>query len=377
MNEERHDSRILELAEKWMNGSISPEEEQEYAQWYNNVAGQELEVDPSFAESFEDHSAYILGKINERKRPLARKVSIKIKMIRIAAAASIVFIIAAGGWLFIKKRTPAPIADITRNDITPGNNKAILTIDNQQIDLSSDKTGITVGNTITYIDGEKITGNGELLTLATPRGGQYQAVLPDGSKVWLNAASSVQFPAVFTGNKRTVTVTGEVYIEVAKDKQKPFIVDVNGHQSVQVLGTSFNINSYADEGSIKTTLIEGSIRINQQAILKPGQQAIQSATAPSVGGADTELKVLNDPDVELATAWKTGIIAFKDTDMKTIMRQVERWYNIDVSFEREIPSRKFTGEIPKDVNLSELLKLFQASKISFVIDKTNKKLIIK
>jgi ferric-dicitrate binding protein FerR (iron transport regulator) len=187
-------------------------------------------------------------------------------------------------------------------------------------------------------------------TITTPRGGKYQVTLSDGSQVWLNAASSIKFPVAFIGNERKVEITGEAYFEVAKDPSKRFIVDANGI-TTEVLGTHFNINSYANEGSTKVTLIEGSVKVEsgngrESVVIKPGQQA-QIAD---------KISVENNVDIEQVLAWKNGQFVLKGTDVAALMRQVERWYDVDVIFAGKIPERKFGGSVSQTVNLSVVLQ---------------------
>ncbi|WP_188315950.1 FecR family protein [Chitinophaga agrisoli] len=188
--------------------------------------------------------------------------------------------------------------------------------------------------------------------------------MPDGTKVWLNAASSLRFPTRFTGATRNVELTGEAYFEVAKNAAAPLHVKVEG-MDITVLGTSFNIMAYTDEDAIRTTLLDGAIKVasgQAQRILKPGQQ---SSLDP--GGA---IKLITDPDIELAIAWKNGFTSFRSANIRTIMRQVMRCYNIDVEYEGNIPERVFTGDIPRDAHLSELLQLLEVSKVRFKMKDT-------
>jgi len=203
-------------------------------------------------------------------------------------------------------------------------------------------------------------------TMSTPRGRQFQLVLADGSMVWLNAASSIRFPTAFTGKDRKVEVTGEVYFEVAKNPSKPFKVMANGTE-IEVLGTHFNIDAY-DEVT-KTTLLEGSVKINTQnktSFLKPGQQAQIVA-----GG---EIKTSNSVDVEQVMAWKNGRFVFEDADLQTIMSQVSRWYDVDVVYQDKMPKRSFTADISRNTNLSVFLKVLDVSGIHFKIE--GKKLLV-
>lgn len=210
----------------------------------------------------------------------------------------------------------------------------------------------------------------EIYTLTTPRARQQQLTLPDGTLVWLNAQSSVKFPSAFTGSTREVEITGEAYFEVAKDAAKPFIVHIN-ESAIEVLGTHFNVMAYTNESALETTLLEGSVKFRKginKMLLKPGQQ---SQLFP-----DSHIKMINDVNVELVTAWKNGMQSFNSADIKTIMRQVERWYDVDVDYKGNVSTRKFSGDIPRSANLSELLKLFVVNKIHFQIDAQNKKITV-
>lgn len=238
-------------------------------------------------------------------------------------------------------------------DVAPGSNRAVLTIDNnEKIDLASGKKGININNTITYDDGQRIADAGQVLQVSTPRGGQYQATLPDGSKVWLNAASSIKFPSKFSATERKVEITGEVYFEIAKDAKRQFTVSGAG-QEIVVLGTSFNINVYENEPIKKITLITGSIKItsnHQTAILKPGQQADMSIQPNS------KLR-LSQVQTDEVLAWKNGLINFDGATFEEIMRQVERWYDIEIVYENNrIPNKALAGAMTRDVPLDGLLK---------------------
>lgn len=258
--------------------------------------------------------------------------------------------------------------------IKPGCNKAILTLANgKNIVLTEAGNGLLANLGSTQIskinDGElvyraesqKLSDLPQINKLKIPRGGQYTITLPDGTKVWINADSELKFPTYFSGTERRVELKGEAYFEVAKNKDMPFKV-VSGDQMVEVLGTHFNVNSYKNEGKIVTTLLEGSIKVYktskmQSAILKPGQQSIMS----------DEIEV-KSALTEQATAWKDGLIAFKDADIEDIMRQLIRWYDIEVVYEGIMPNRLFTGKVSREANLSQILKLLEKSRIHFKIE---------
>jgi len=265
------------------------------------------------------------------------------------------------------------------NDVLPGGNKAVLTLANgKKIILDNANTGVLAKQGSTDIDKTK---DGQIIykafnhgqndqnitlnTVSTPRGGQYQVVLSDGSKVWLNAASSLRFPAVFKGKTREVEITGEAYFEVAKNAAMPFLVKT-GRSVVEVLGTHFNIMAYNNESFIKTTLLEGAVKVrsgNSIHFLKPGQQALLNAQG--------QTKIIEDVDVDDETAWKNGLFQFKDAGIETVMRQAERWYNVTISYEGKIPVKQFTGRISRDVKVSELLNMLKYFGVNFRIDGKN------
>ena len=253
--------------------------------------------------------------------------------------------------------------------ILPGDNKAILTLsDGTKIILEDAKNGILANQAGVSI---QKTSDGELLysfsnsansvtqaednilynKIETPIGGKYQVNLPDGSKVWLNSSSSLRFSALFNGDTREVELSGEAYFDVSKNKSKPFRV-ITKDQIVEVLGTQFNINSYSDEGPIKTTLIEGSVKIiykDKVVLLSPGQQFQPKELVSAVLEADTEEVV----------AWKEGYFVFKNEDIKSIMRKLSRWYNVEVSYSGDIPEVGFGGNISRSKDISEVLDVLQ------------------
>lgn len=228
--------------------------------------------------------------------------------------------------------------------------------------MSKANAGRLVYNTLGQAPG-KIMYN----TVSTRRGGQFQIVLPDGSKVWLNTVSSLRFPTAFTGTERVVELKGEAYFEVAKNAAMPFVVHVGTvgekDMDVRVLGTQFNVMAYDNEAEIRTTLLEGAVKVmkgDKSKVLTPGEQV----KLDKQGGLTLDEKA----DVELAMAWKNGFTSFKSADIRSIMRQVERWYDIDVVYEGNVPERTFSGGISRDANLSELIRLLEVSKIHFKIE---------
>ena len=208
--------------------------------------------------------------------------------------------------------------------------------------------------------GKDLRGAVAYNTLTTPRGGQYHLTLSDGTSVWLNAASSIKYPIAFTGNERRVEITGEVYFEVEHNAAKPFRVICNG-QTVEDLGTHFNINAYNDENAVKTTLLEGSVNVSaagKNKMLKPGEQAqLQHGNIR-----------IADVDVNKVAAWKNGLFQFNDDNIRDIMRQLGRWYDVDIKYEGNLPDWEFSGAIPRNANLSQVLDILSFVKVHFRID---------
>lgn len=293
---------------------------------------------------------------------------------QVGIAASILLLISIGLY-FYSNRNPGDvftvIAPLKKQEIiAPGGDKAVLTLsDGSKIILDHAKNGVLAKQAGVSI---QKTSDGKLLyafsnsdnlnsseipekivynKIETPVGGKYQVNLPDGSKVWLNSASSLRFPALFTGNTREVELNGEAYFDVAKNKHKPFKV-ITKDQIVEVLGTQFNINSYSDEKTFKTTLIEGSVKIiykDKVVLLEPGQQFQPNAANVKVVEAVTEEVI----------AWKNGYFLFKDEDIESIMRKVARWYNVEVSYSGDIPHVGFGGKISRSKNIAEVLDVLQ------------------
>ena len=312
-------------------------------------------------------------------------------------AAAALFMIVISGIVYVKvyhqkqpTLTKKEIVPQNKADVPPGGNKAVLTLSNgSQIILDSAANGLLAkqGNAelrmrsageLAYISTGSATSEVMYNTMSTPPGGQYKLILPDGSVVWLNAASSIRFPTAFTGKERKVTITGEAYFEVAPlfieegKKKVPFIVQVNSSSAtpsqnegmeIQVLGTHFNVNAYEEEDAIKTTLLEGAVKIvkgNNSNMLLPGQQALLQKSG--------KIKIDKAADTEEAVAWKEGYFQFNSSDLTSVLRQAARWYNLEVEFAGNIPKDRFTGKISRTVNLSRLLKWMQWSDVHFKLE---------
>lgn len=279
------------------------------------------------------------------------------------AAAGVALLVAAGSYYILQQ--PAPSTHTVQQtkqpqDIAPGGNKAILVLgDGSQIGLDSAANGALSqqGNSqvvklangqLAYQSAGQSSTNPVYNTIITPRGGKYEVLLPDGSKVWLNAASSLRYPTAFAGT-RTVELNGEAYFEIAPNAHQPFFVS-NGKHKVEVLGTAFNMMAYADEADIRTTLLSGAVKVNGQKIA-PGQCA-------SINRSNGQLAVLDHVNTEAAVAWKNGYIQFEGNDIRSAMRQIGRWYDVAVEYHGDVPSH-FRGTIPSNVPVSEVLKMME------------------
>lgn len=305
------------------------------------------------------------GSIADRVVPIIRS---RFLWIRYVAAIAIFLCLSIGLYVYINRGSSEQFG-LTRygNDVKPGGNKAILTLSNgTKIVLNDAKDGTLAqqGNAsvvklangeLAYKQGGSSDGAPVYNTMSTPRGGQYKLQLPDGTTVMLNAESSITYPIEFTGKERGVTISGEAYFEVAKNKNMPFRVHF-GNQTVEVLGTHFNISAYKDQPAFKTTLLEGSVKISEgkeNQLLVPGQQAVYEP-----GSHKFNVKPVDTDDI---LAWKNGLFLFDNTEIDNVMLQLARWYNIEVFYKGPKPTLNFTGEIRKDSNLSRVFKILEST----------------
>ena len=295
----------------------------------------------------------------------------------VAAAAVLLFGTVMFWWMNDKKDTLSDPIVQQPSVIQPGQVGAILTLaDGKQVSLDSIQNGVVAlqdGATARVVNGELVydgQGSGILYNqMSTRKGRQYNLILPDGTQVWLNSASSIRYPTAFTGKERAVTITGEAYFEVAGNSKLPFRVNVDDRAEIQVLGTSFNVNAYTNEPVLKTTLLEGSVLVsaNRQTLqLKPGEQAqLEAGEKPAL---------IRNVDTEKAIAWKNGYFNFNDADLYEIMRQLERWYDIEVVFTGAAPPVEFNGKLERNLSLQQMLEGLQHMQVKFKLE--GRKLII-
>ena len=371
----QQEQRMAELARKWQEGTLTDAEKLEFDQWFDSFDDAAISPEATAGRKERIYAQVVEGTGLRRSpvRVMWRK--------RFLGAAAVLLLVAGGWWYTIRSSRPAavPVVAVGKpgagKDIVPGGNKAILTLGNgSQVILDSVKDGLLAKQGATQVvkkesgvliyekPGAGDVAAGSLYnTITTPRGGQYAVTLSDGSKVWLNASSSIRFPTVFSGSSRAVEIKGEAYFEIAANKSMPFKVEVD-KMAIEVLGTEFNIMAYSDEGTIKTTLVNGAIRVakgNVTQVLRPGQQAQLK---------EGVLRTLDNADVGAAVAWKNGRTLFADEDITAIMRKISRWYDVDVEYKGAQSGRKFTGAISRKSDIAEMLKILELNQIHFTVE---------
>jgi len=381
------------LFSRYLEGNISSDEENELMQLLSAELSQE-EIDQLLEEFYDTlPDKFHIGERDSDRifrsilKQSAKKRRPRHLMFRRVAtiAASLLILISVGYFFTYQRKGGTMTSEIIKNDIPPGGEKAILTLaDGSVVVLDKTRPGVVSDdgeatvvkqgdNRLVYNSGK--TGadkRQELNTLATPRCGEFQLVLSDGTKVWLNSESTITYPVVFDDKERHVVVSGEVYFEVSKTAGKtPFIVELKDRVRIEVLGTQFNVNAYDDENSIKTTLIEGSVKIvststNRSTLIKPGEQA----------GVDRSGNLsVKEVDTDEATAWKNGRFIFDNADINAVMRQISRWYDIDVEYVGAI-NQHFGGSISRKVNASKVFEMLEMTgEIKFEI--SERRVIVK
>lgn len=370
-----NETEILALLQKYDKGTLSNEDKDKLDAWYlHKASNSKLQLSQ---QELGDSHEYLKSKL-----PLQQEAKVIRLWPRVAVAASIVLLLGTGLFYFTKPKEPIIQVVEKQQEIAPGGNRGVLTLSNgKQIVLSAISVTDTIAKegkneevtikmnangVITYVinpnaDVPKDNVN-SFNTLSTPTGGQYNIVLADGTKVYLNSVSSIKYPTQFNGDQRVVELDGEAYFEVTKNKKKPFVVK-SGNQSIEVLGTHFNVHAYNNESVVKTTLLEGSVAItykNQKAILKPGQQSNVSD--------DFNKIAIREVDTEATIAWKNGRFKFDNANLRTVMKQLERWYGIKVEYRGDVSDVRFNGGTFMNKNLSEVLKVLELSNIKCKVE---------
>lgn len=374
---------LLRIMERISNTTATEEEIIKFNSWCDSFKGTETEI-----PNLQDIQARVLRKVHKNITKKPRFFTLYINRIVVAAAAVIAIVF--GVWFYNSNPSSQHDEFISgsqlANDIGPGKNKAILTLaTGKSITLSEAKSGILIeGTKLTYNDGTAIDlpgdselnpGQNQVQTITTPYGGTYQIILPDGTKVWLNAATTLKFQSNFLDkDMRYVELDGEAYFQVSKLKavagnDVPFQVKSDG-QVVKVLGTHFNINAYKSEENILTTLFEGAVSVattssKQSKLLVPGQQSLVSGQTLTVQQAH----------LEEAIAWKEGRFQYDQLDIQGLMRQVERWYDVEVIYEGKIPDKKYVVNISRNLPLHKFLNILSFTGLKFKID--GRKIIVK
>ena len=332
----------------------------------------------------------------DRTEPVSSGKLKRMRLARLTAVAAILLIATLTVFYFLlpeSKQTVAPEKQVAI--IQPGTEGAVLTLaDGSKVLIDTTTTGLIAkqnGSDIMVANGAMSyrpqQGNAEIMefnTMATPTGKQFQFSLPDGTKVWLNAASSIKYPTSFKEGTRVVEVSGEAYFEVVHNAKQPFIVHANKDAAIEVLGTSFNVNAYPNEDDIKTTLVSGLVKVKNisnhlpagaeaEKLLQPGQQAIVTVVKNENKGK--AVRVETKVNIDKVVAWRKGLFNFEGSSLVEVMKELERWYNIEVVYEGVPPEMTFYGKIGKQLPLNDLLEVLDKSKVKFIIE--GRKLIVK
>lgn len=363
-----------ELSALWEDPSQEVLAKELLEQWYDRV--------PAIFEQKPEDAERVFRTVVGRQddiTPEAVQPEAKVRRMRSFwwAAAVVLVLLAGGGYLALRKNDVARQGVVKNLPVAPGREGAILTLADGStvlLDTLSDGTIATQNGTALRLAGGKLSyeAGADAMpvsnTISTPRGRFFRLVLPDGSRVWLNAASSIQYPTAFSGKERRVEVKGEAYFEVAHDAAKPFKVALRDGAMVEVLGTHFNVNDYGDEPAPAVTLLEGSVsvkRMAQAAMLEPGQQVI----------LENSFRVQREVNTAQVVAWKDGGFNFDNMGVEAVMRQLSRWYDIEVVYQHGVPDKKFYGEIGRDLTLEEVLEGLKLSGVRFRIE-AGRKLIV-
>lgn len=374
---------IENLVNKFHTGKISLEELQILTKWYNSHDDQYAVISSKKDESHDQVKARmlqgLLAKVASEQKVTQISLYSGIKWIVAAAA---VFLIALGIWTVQDDKKPLPEIATVKSSIEPGGNKATITLaDGRTIVLSDSQTGIVAGKAITYINGAPVDNTAlnpseevQQLTFHTPRGGTYSITLEDGSQVWLNAESTMKYPSRFSVEERVIEIEGEAYFKVkplyAEDgKRIPFRV-ISKKQTIEVLGTAFNMNTYSDQASSKTTLVEGKIALNDgknHILLAPNEQAVTTTGKTRVSRVNTANY----------TAWRDGKFAFDGKTFEETMNEIGRWYDLDIVYENGVPNEELAGDAYRNQNIGFVLRLLDVAEINYKLDVGLRKITIK
>lgn len=385
-------SHEREIVEKWVT-----ENEIENKSWKNLGKSEQENLVKKIENDLLDYIKYKEDSTDDESKkigtPWYRKIYFHL------AAACVVILVGVSGWYFAGIKSSAHTVinkqkQKEKQEVVPGTNKAVLTLsDGGTVELNDEENGILANqqNTEIHKQGSELIYNQQkdinikvvaFNVLTTPRGGQYNLILPDGTHVWLNAASSIKFPVAFKTQERIVEVTGEVYFEVAPvshaGKKVPFQVKVFSERGdqvsfVEVMGTHFNINAYSEEAAVSTTLLEGRVKVS--ASINPDDNVVLSvAQQAQINNSNQLLKVLNNVNIEEVVAWKNGLFMMKKAEIPVVLRQLSRWYDVDIVYVKKIPAGRITGDMPRSMPLAEVLKIMELSGVKCKIE--NRKIIV-
>jgi transmembrane sensor len=370
---------LKDLIHRYLKGQASPEEAGALHEWYNSFDDSEV---PLPLEPGEDRRQLEQRLLN-RLRPVMQPARVrKTQWWRYAAAAALVILVSVSGIIGWQHRYPSPGKKITAThlpaaDKAPANQKAMLTLaDGSTItldDAANGALGKQGGARIIKKEKGQLAyqadnAAGEVVynTLTVPRGGQYQLVLPDGTKVWLNSATSLRYPTAFRGAERKVILQGQAFFDIATNAAQPFKVQAN-EMEVVALGTRFDMMAYADEPTINATLIDGKIKV-QDKILRPGQQAVLALSGHQL--------TVRDADVNKIMAWKNGLFVFNNTDLPTILREMARWYDVEIVYQATPGKELYGGGISRNLNLSAVLDVLEKNGINHFKTEGNKIVVL-
>lgn len=364
-----NDEQVRRLLENYRSGTLTDHERAILESWY---AAQVAEASPTLDDEALRHNLDVVrGKVVKRTKPRVHQLPYR----WVAAAA--VLLVAAAAWFFVRNGAAdgRPVQEVAY-EVLPGGNKATLTLaDGRKVALSTSRDGIVVAQDgITYSDGSTVIAGAAnqgptaeapaILSMTTPRGGTYRIMLADGTTVWLNAGSTLRYPVQFDPKERIVELEGEAYFEVQKTKGKriPFVVKSKG-QDISVLGTEFNVSAYADEQTVRTVLVNGSVKVlahdaKGEVLLQPGEESVLSSEGIHKRQAN----------IASVTAWKAGKFRFDDTELHDIMNQLSRWYDLEVQYRGEIKDKYFYGVMNRDQPLSDVLDVLHAGGVNFKVE---------
>lgn len=389
-----------ELLLRYARGNISDQEKEALFASLNEQANEDLWKDRIRELSFTGKAGDELHTVDwepvirsilssaPAEAPVAGRRIRLLKQWRNVAAAAAIILLAGAAYYIYSGAPEKPVAQTAAaepvKDIAPGKDGAILTLsDGSAIVLDNLESGLvsTQGNAQLIISNGQLaykqtgTASDEILynTITTPRGRQYRLQLPDGTEVWLNAASSIRYPTAFAGGERKVSISGEAYFEVAKRPDMPFKVIAGGSSEIEALGTHFNVNAYTDETSLNTTLLEGLIKVSavndKPVLVKPGQQA-------QIGPHTGKVRIVEGANTDNIMAWKNGAFSFEDASLKDVLRQIARWYDVEIDYRGNISDKIIRGKMGRDLSLLQMIAVLKGLRVNLMLEGDRKLIVL-